>query len=268
MKRYNPNERIQLYRPYYEFINLLSKDVENDIEQGNFEDIILESPTSRNQKNIIQRLPDPAERLLILSLTAKEMIDKKKTDERNVLFTLSRIPQFLFPNFNNENMKLYSQAELEEVLDFIKMFTMHLPQHSPRYDTNPMILLKIEFYINAYIYFAKSMIEKRFPYANDFYDFMNFLINEFYIILKPQKLENEREVQNTMMILRNFLNYTTIVYFIENFPEQMPKVIFILNNIKELNFDHDEKELLTDLLKDSILINRNERDRFLNKINF
>ena len=122
MKLYNPNERIQLYRPVHEFLNLIAKEVENDIESGVFEDIIIDSPTSRNQRLIITRLPDPAERLLILSLTAKEMIDKKKTDERNVLFSLSRIPQFIFPNFSEDNVDLFSQADITEVLDFVKMF--------------------------------------------------------------------------------------------------------------------------------------------------
>ncbi|MHA1202936.1 MAG: hypothetical protein ACTSQ4_10500 [Candidatus Heimdallarchaeaceae archaeon] len=268
MKRFNPNERVQIYRPVHEFLNLLSKELESDIEQGKFDDILIDSPTSRNQRSITKKLPDPAERLLILSLSAKEMIDKKKNDERNVLFSLSRIPQFIFPNFSKENVELYSQADIGEVLDFIKMFNMYLPQHSPRYDTKTMIVLKIEFYINSYLYFAKSMIEKRFPYANDYYEYMNFLVNEFFTILKPQLTENEKEVQNIALILKNYLDYTTIVYFLENFPEQMNKVIFILNNIKGLKLDHNERELLTDLLKDSILINRTDRDIFLNKIDF
>lgn len=268
MKRFNPNERVQLYRPIYEFLNLLSKEIENDIEQGKYEDILIDSPTSRNQKSIIDKLPDPAERLLILALTAKEMIDKKKTDERNVLFSLFRIPQFIFPNFNEENITLYSQAELIEVLDFVKMFNMHLPQHSPRFDTKTISILKIEFYINSYLYFAKSMIEKRFPFANDYYEFMIFLVNEFFTILKPQLDENEREIQNIAITLKNFLDYTTIVYFIENFPEQISKVIFILNTIKGLKFDDNERELLTDILKDSILINRKDKELFLEKINF
>ncbi len=268
MKRYNPNERIQLYHPAHEFLNLLSKEIESEIELGVFEDIIIDSPTSKNQKSINKKLPDPAERLLILALTAKEMADKNKTDERNILFTLSRIPQFVFPNFSKVNIKLYSQAELEEVLDFVKMFNMYLPQHSPRYDTKTMISLKIEYYVNSYLYFAKSMIEKRFPYATDYYDFLNFLINEFFTILKPQSAENEKEVQSIALILKNFLNYTTIVYFLENFPEQMKKVIFILNNINGLKLDHNERELLRDLLKDSILINKKDREIFLDKINF
>ena len=268
MKRYNPNVRIQLYRPIHEFLNLLSKDAENEIEEGKYEKIIIDSPTSRNQKSILKQLPDPVERLLILSLTAKEMIDKKKIDERNVLFSLYRIPQFVFPNFSKDNINLYSQAEITEVLNFIKMFNMYLPQHSPRYDNITMIVLKIEFYINSYLYFAKSMVEKRFPYANDYYEYMNFLVNEFYTILKPQVEEKEKEVQSITLILKNFLDYTTIVYFIENFPEQMTKVIFLLNNIKGFKFDHNEREMLRDLLKDSILINRQDRDSFLTKITF
>ena len=112
------------------------------------------------------------------------------------------------------------------------------------------------------------MHEKRFPFANDYYEFMNFLVNEFYTILKPQIEEKEKEVQSITLILKNFLDYTTIVYFIENYPEQMTKVIFILNNINGLKLDHNERELLRDLLKDSILINRQDRDDFLNKINF
>ena len=267
MKLYNPNERIQLYRPVHEFLNLIAKEVENDIESGVFEDIIIDSPTSRNQRLIITRLPDPAERLLILSLTAKEMIDKKKTDERNVLFSLSRIPQFIFPNFSEDNVDLFSQADITEVLDFVKMFNMYLPQHSPRYDTKTMIILKIEFYINSYLYFAKSMVEKRFPFATDYYDFINFLVNEFFTILKPQISENEREIQNIIHILRNYLDYTTIVYFIENFPEQLHKLVFILNNIKELKLDQNERELLLDIIKDSILINRRDKEIFIEKIN-
>ena len=112
------------------------------------------------------------------------------------------------------------------------------------------------------------MVEKRFPYANDYYEYMNFLVNEFYTILKPQVEEKEKEVQSITLILKNFLDYTTIVYFIENFPEQMTKVIFLLNNIKGFKFDHNEREMLRDLLKDSILINRHDRDLFLNKISF
>ena len=97
---------------------------------------------------------------------------------------------------------------------------------------------------------------------------MNFLVNEFYTILKPQIDEREKEVQSVTLILKNYLDYTTLVYFIENFPEQMTKVIFILNNIQGYKFDHNERELLRDLLKDSILINRKDRDIFLSKINF
>ena len=268
MKRYNPDERVQLYRPVHEFLNLLSRDVENQIEEGKYESIIIDSPTSNNQKSIIKKLPDPVERLLILALTAKEMVDKKKINERSVLFSLSRIPQFVFPNFSKDNIELYSQAEITEVLNFIKMFNMYLPQHSPRYDTITMIVLKIEFYINSYLYFAKSMLEKRFPYANDYYEFMNFLINEFYTILKPQIEDKEKEVQSVTLILKNFLDYTTIVYFVENYPDQMSKVIFILNNIKNFKLDHNERELLKDLLKDTILINRKDRDAFLSKIDF
>jgi len=196
------------------------------------------------------------------------MVDKKKINERSVLFSLSRIPQFVFPNFSKDNIELYSQAEITEVLNFIKMFNMYLPQHSPRYDTITMIVLKIEFYINSYLYFAKSMLEKRFPYANDYYEFMNFLINEFYTILKPQIEDKEKEVQSVTLILKNFLDYTTIVYFVENYPDQMSKVIFILNNIKNFKLDHNERELLKDLLKDTILINRKDRDAFLSKIDF
>ena len=228
MKRFNPNDRIQTYTPMHEFLNLLSKETEEEIEEGKYDSIIIDSPTSRNQKNIKKKLPDPVERLLILTITAKYMTDNSKTDERNILFTLARIPQFLFPNFNQENVSLYSQADLEEILKFINGFTSNLPQHSPRFDNRITILLKIEFYINSYLYFCKSMIEKRFPYGKDYYDFISFLIHEFYTILKPQFLNNEKEVQQTLDILKNFLDYRTIVYFFENYPEQVSKIFFFL----------------------------------------
>jgi len=121
MRRFSPNERIQIYTPLHKLVGLISKEHEEEIEDEKYDDIILDSPTSRNQKKIIRRLPDPVERLAILALTAKRMADKETTDDRNILFSLSRIPYFLFPNFNEDNIILYSQAELEEVNDALKL---------------------------------------------------------------------------------------------------------------------------------------------------
>jgi len=266
MKRYNPDDRIQIYAPIHEFLNLLSKEIEDEIETGKYESIITDSPTSRNQRNIKKILPDPIERLLILTITAKFMTDNKKTDERNILFTLARIPQFLFPNFNKENVSQYSQAELEEVLSFVNNFTANLPQYSPRFDNKITIILKIEFYINAYLYFAKSMLEKRFPFGGDYYNFVSFLIHEYYTILKPQIKENKKEVQQIMSIIGNFLDYTTVVYFFENFPEQVSKIFFFLNNLKNLNFTHEELNLISELVEGSILVNKEKKALFIERI--
>ena len=98
MRRYNPDERIQTYLPIFKFASLLDEEIVNQIEDGKFEEYILESPSSRNQKKISSSIKDPIERLLILSITAKNMSDSRKIDDRNILFSLSRIPYFLFPN--------------------------------------------------------------------------------------------------------------------------------------------------------------------------
>jgi hypothetical protein len=266
MKRFNPNDRVQTYAPMHEFLNLLSRETEEEIEEGKYDSIIIDSPTSRNQKNIKKKLPDPVERLLILTITAKYMTDNSRTDERNILFTLARIPQFLFPNFTQDNISLYSQADFEEVSSFLKNFSANLPQHSPRFDNRITILLKIEFYVNAYLYFCKSMIEKRFPYGKDYYDFISFLIHEFYTILKPQITEIEREVQQTLNIMKNFLDYTTVVYFFEHFPEQVSKIFFFLNNMKNLNFTQEEIDLISELVEGSILVNKQAKNRFIAKV--
>lgn len=266
MKRYNPDDRVQTYAPMHEFLNLLSNQIEDEIESGEYDSIIIDSPTSRNERIIKKKLPDPIERLLIIAITAKYMTDNKKTDERNILFTLSRIPQFMFPNFNKENVSQYSQAELEEVLSFVNNFTANLPQYSPRFDNRITIILKIEFYINAYLYFAKSMLEKRFPFGGDYYNFVSFLIHEYYTILKPQIKENKKEVQQIMGIIGNFLDYTTIVYFFENFPEQISKVFFFLNNLKNLNLSPEELSLISELVEGSILVNKEKKAIFIEKI--
>ena len=266
MKRFNPNNRIQTYAPMHEFLNLLSKETEEEIEDGKYDSIITDSPTSRNQKNIKKKLPDQVERLLILTITAKYMTDNSKTDERNILFTLARIPQFLFPNFTKDNISLYSQADVEEVLKFLNSFAANLPQYSPRYDNRITIILKIEFYINAYLYFCKSMIEKRFPYGKDYYHFISFLIHEFYTILKPQIHDIKKEAQQTLSILKNFLDYTTVVYFFEHFPEQVSKIFFFLNNMKNLNFSDEELDLITELVEGSILVNKQSKSQFIAKV--
>jgi len=266
MKRFNPNDRVQTYASMHEFLNLLSKETEDEIEEGKYDSIIIDSPTSRTQKNIKKKLPDPVERLLTLTITAKYMADNSRTDERNILFTLARIPQFLFPNFTQDNVSLYSQADLDEVLRFINSFSANLPQHSPRYDNRITILLKIEFYINSYLYFCKSMIEKRFPYGKDYYNFISFLIHEFYTILKPQIDVIQKEVQQTISILSNFLDYTTIVYFFDHFPEQVSKIFFLLNNMTSLKLSNEEVNLISELVEGSILVNKERKSQFISKM--
>ncbi|MHA2358362.1 MAG: hypothetical protein ACXABK_06305, partial [Candidatus Heimdallarchaeaceae archaeon] len=86
MGRYNPRERIQIYLPLHSILGLITNEIEDDIEKGNYDDLILDSPDSRNQKKIKKKIPDPVERLVILALTAKNMAEQEKTDDRNILF--------------------------------------------------------------------------------------------------------------------------------------------------------------------------------------
>lgn len=267
MKKFDPHVRIQVYTPIHNFLNLLSEEMENEIEEGKYEQIILDSPTSRNHKKILKELPDPVDRLSIIALTAKYMADSRKTDDRNVLFSLSRTPIFLFPNFNKENVKLYSQADIEEIIEFVNEFNKNLPQHSPRFDTKLLLVLKIEFYINTFLYFAKSMSEKRFPFGSDFYDFISFLIHEFYTILKPMIDEIPKESRNMISIFEQHLNYSTIIYLLEHYPEQATELIFILNNSSKLSLTNNEKKLLAEILKDSILVNKEEKASLTQKLN-
>jgi hypothetical protein len=241
--------------------------MEKEIEEGKYEQIILDSPTSRNHKKILKELPDPVDRLSIISLTAKYMADTRKTDDRNVLFSLSRTPFFLFPNFNKENVNLYSQADVEEVIEFVNEFSKNLPQHSPRFDTKLLLVLKIEYYINTFLYFAKSMSEKRFPYGSDFYNFVSFLIHEFYTILKPMMDENPKETKNIISIFEQYLNYSTIIYLIEHYPEQATELVFILNNSVKLSLTQNEKKLLAEIFEDSILVNKEEKTSLIQKLN-
>lgn len=266
MRSYKPNERIQIYTSLHKLMGLISKENEEEIEDEKYDDIIMDSPTSRNQKKIIQRIPDPVERLAILALTAKQMSDKEKTDDRNILFSLSRIPYFLFPNFNEENIILYSQAELEEVSELMNTVTKNLPQHSPRIDDRLLLILKIEYYVNTFLYFAMSMSEKRFPFGSEFYEFLRFIIHEFYTVLKPRKEKNPKEVQNLISVLEPYINYTTIIYFLEHFPEQTNELTFVLLNIRKVDFSKNEKELLEEVLKDTILVNSEDKKDLFKKL--
>ncbi len=267
MKKFDPHVRIQIYTPIHNFLNLLSDEMEKEIEDGKYEQIILDSPTSRNHKKILKELPDPVDRLSIISLTAKYMADTRKTDDRNVLFSLSRTPFFLFPNFSKENVNLYSQADVEEIIEFVNEFNKNLPQHSPRFDTKLLLVLKIEYYINTFLYFSKSMSEKRFPFGSDFYNFISFLIHEFYTILKPMIDEIPKEIRNMISIFEQHLNYSTIIYLLEHYPEQATEFTFILNNIPKLSLTENEKKLLTEILKDSILVNKEEKALLIQKLN-
>ncbi|MHA1397445.1 MAG: hypothetical protein ACTSSF_07025 [Candidatus Heimdallarchaeaceae archaeon] len=246
MKIYNPKERVQLYTNLHSFLHIISKETEREIEEGNFDDIILESP--------------------IIALTAKNMVELKKTDDRNILFSLSRTPHFLFPSFNEKNIKLYSQAELVEVLEFNELYIRNIPLYSPRMDNELIVLLKIEFYINSFLYFAKTMLEKRYPFGKEYYDFLSFLIHEYFVILKPQILKENGEFRNYLSVFSLFLNYTTILYLFDHFPEQASELTFILNNIPKLNIKGEESHLLSEILENSILISRKEKNTLLTKI--
>ena len=125
-----------------------------------------------------------------------------------------------------------------------------------------------EYYVNSFLYFAKSMSEKRFPFGSGFYDFLGFLIHEFYTILKPVFEEYKREVQNLVSLFSYYLNYTTIIYLFEHFPEQSAELVFILNNIKKLKFSKDEKELLEEVLEETILINNEDKQILMKKSTF
>lgn len=261
MRRYNPDERIQTYEPINNFTSLLSKETQNLIEDGEYDDYILESPSSGNQKKINLKLKDPIERLLILSITAKNMSDNRKIDDRNILFSLSRIPYFLFPNFTTENQTLYSQTDLEEINSFVDKFTKNLPQYSPRFDNQILVSLKIEYYVNSFLYFAKSMSEKRFPYGSEFYSFLSFLFHVFFSVLKPLSEDTEHEFKNEINLLKHFLNYTTIIYFFEHFPEQAMEISFLLQNIKKNVLSKSESELLLEFLEETILISRKDKEK-------
>lgn len=266
MKRYNPNERIQVYTPLHNVLGLINNETENRIEEGEYDDLILESPSSRNQTKLVKQLPDPVERLVIVSLVAKRMADTRRVDDRNILFSLSRIPYFLFPNFSSENIDLYSQADIEEVNEFMNRITKVLPQHSPRFDNKMIILLKIEYYINTFLYFAKSMSEKRFPFGSSFYDFISFIIHEFFLILKPQFESVSKEATTVMAVLTPYLNYTTIIYFYEHFPEQAAELTFILNRITKIDITKNERDLLFELFTETILINKKDKEILLSKL--
>ncbi len=266
MKKYNPSERIQIYTPPHMILGLIKNETESDIEEGKYDDIILESPSSRNQKKLIKLLPDPVERLVVISLVAKKMADTRIVDDRNILFSLSRIPYFLFPNFSSENIMFYSQTDIKEINEFVNQITKILPQHSPRFDNKMMIILKIEYYINSFLYFAKSMSEKRFPFGSGFYDFLSFLVHEFFTILKPQFEKISKEAKNLMSVLVPYLNYTSIVYFYEHFPEQAAELTFLLNNIQKIDLTDNEKDLLYELFEETILINKTEKKKLLLKL--
>lgn len=266
MRRYNPDERIRTYSPIHKFTSLLSKEVESGIEDGEYEEYILESPSSSNQKTIISKLKEPIERLLVFAITAKNMSDKRITDDRNILFSLSRVSYFLFPNFTKDNINLYSQADLDEITSFLDKFTKNLPLYSPRFDNQMLITLKIEFYVNSFLYFAQSMSEKRFPYGSEFYSFLSFVFHEFFSILKPVSEETDHEIKNLIGLLKHFLTYTTIIYFFEHYPEQAMEISFLLQNMKKVNLSKSEKELLMEFLEETILISKSDKEKLFIRI--
>ena len=263
MKYHNPNDRIRIYKPLYKFLSVLKDDIEYEIEEGKHDFIILDSPSNQTKKSILEAIPCPIERFIIIALTAKKMVEENEVDERNILFSLSKVPYYLFPEFNEENAELYSQAEVEEAEEFLNNFLKILPQYTPRFDNNISIILKLEYYINSYLYFAYSMNESRFPYGSDFYDFLSFIIHEFYTILKPQEDFPEKELYLLCSTLKTYIDYRVILYIFDHYPEQASELTFILNNIKNLPLSKSEKELLHEYLSDTILVNKKDKQKLL-----
>ncbi len=84
--------------------------------------------------------------------------------------------------------------------------------------------------------------------------------------MKPRFEENPKEVKNLVAILSPYMNYTNIIYFLEHFPEQANEISFILLNSSKLNLSKNEIELLEEVLKDTILINSEDKKMLLKQI--
>lgn len=271
MVKYNRDDRIRLYAPLHQFLNLLGEDVQQKIREGKFDYLIIDTPPlSKEKYNSAwkQELKDPVERLVILALTAKKLVEDSTIDERDVLFSFSKLSLYLFPDLNEEsNIESFTQSDLEEVEQFIDKFKHNLPQYVPRYDVTITVLLKIEYYINSLLYMAQSMNEARFPYGRTFYDFLSLMIRLFYSILKPMEKTKKSLVKKMCSVLSIYFSYNSLIYLLEHYPEQAGEVIYLINVSNTLNINTVEKNLLKEYIEHTILINKKELMKFIEILN-
>lgn len=267
MVRYNRDDRIRLYAPLHQFLNLLGEDVQQKIREGKFDFLITDSPPlSKEKYNSIwnKELKDPVERLLIIALTAKKLVEDSAIDERDVLFSFSKLCLYLFPDLEEEtNIERFTQSDLEEVEEFIEKFKHNLPQYVPRFDTILTVLLKIEYYINSLLYMAQSMNESRFPHGRAFYDFLSLMIRLFYSTLKPMEKSKKSLVKKMCSVLSIHFSYNSLIYLLEHYPEQAGEVIYLINVTNALNINTVEKTLLKEYIEHTILVNKNDLMKFI-----
>ncbi|MHA1304450.1 MAG: hypothetical protein ACTSQE_06520 [Candidatus Heimdallarchaeaceae archaeon] len=266
MFAFSQSERIRLFAPAYKFVNLISKEKEQELYIDKYEQIIIDPPNETNREYWLNKISDPIERFIIIALAAKQIAEERKIDDRNILFALSKVPYYFFPKFSEENISLYSQADLPEVISFLENYKNNLLLYSPRYDTKLTILLKIEFYINSLLYFGLCMNEKRLPYGDKYYSFLTFMMSEIFSILKPLEEEQHKEIIKICSAFSIFLTFNSVIYLFDHYPEQAVHLIFILKYTKNFDLTTSEKEILKDYLKAAIFINNEDKAAILLKI--
>ena len=259
--------RIRLYESEITFLKLLPKDLQHQIENGELSDILLSPVQHYRRDRLTKQFPDTVERMIAIALTAKLMAEERTSDDRDILYGLTKILPHLLPNFNKEIIEAISQASKEEIEEFTKEYLSSIPKYVPRHDTTQIVVLKLEYIVNSVLYLGKSIHEERFPYANDFYKFLSFMIHEIFIYGKPFE-EKERIIKQLCKMAKPFLSINTIIYFFDHFPEQASELVYILLNMDEpLKLTDTEKKLITDYLLETIIISNNYKQKLIDELN-
>ncbi|UJG44307.1 MAG: hypothetical protein K9W46_03770 [Candidatus Heimdallarchaeum endolithica] len=262
MYSHSLREKIRIYLPIHSFFQLISKDSEEKIENGEFEETLFSLPNasfSQEQKE----LETPIEKLVVFSLTAKKIIEEKKMDMQTILFFLSKLYLSIFKELIENEEGVLSQDIVSEINEFSENFKNYQLYFTPRSDTNLTIVLKIQYYINVYLYIALSLHEQRFPFGSTYYEFITFQLREFYSILKPLAQKIEREVRHLCSTLLNLIPFNSIIYLFDHYPEQATELIFILTQAQNFKPTETEKEILTDYINSMIFIASEDKDKLL-----
>ncbi|MHA1116462.1 MAG: hypothetical protein ACTSRR_10175 [Candidatus Heimdallarchaeaceae archaeon] len=262
MYSYSLREKIRIYLPTHSFFQLISKECEERIENGEYEKILFSMPNAQSSQEL-KEIQDPIELLVVFALTAKKIIEENKMDKQTILFMLSKLYPSIFNEIVENESGLFSQEIISEIIEFSDKFKRYQLYFTPRSDTNLTIILKIQFYINVYLYIALSLHEQRFPFGSTYYEFITLQLREFYSILKPISKKSESEVRRLSSALLNFIPFNSIIYLFDHYPEQATELIFILTHALNFKPTETEKEILTDYINSMIFIASEDKDKLL-----